>query len=359
MNEKVSRKLTIFSLGMTVAILTYHMAIFDSYSIAFSDAFDKWIYLGFTNIFRSFGSLALGYFFMVSAFLLYWNLREDSVRRKVLGRMASLGIPFVVWNAYAIVFYVLKDGVLPARTLKEFLLAISVAPVNGPLWYVFVLILFLAFIPVGLRVRELSCKKQWIALGGVTLLSMGFSLTYYHMNVDWLREAFWLERIVRYIPAYMLGIVLASDRGIRFRTSENKKHLARTVFLLTVLFVVLTGAEDGTTPVNYLIMRIYPVALWYAWECRKEQPIKNVLFRSSFFYFAAHEPIIIILQWVLSKLGLSNRVWSGVQLVGLRIFAVLVITAGLMVVVLVLNRISSKFLNFLLGGRMEIRHNLK
>lgn len=353
MNEKISRKLTLLSLVMTLAILIYHMDIFYAYEVVFSSVLDQWIYRGFTNIFRSFGSLALGYFFMVSSFLLYWNLKKETVRKKVVGRITSLGIPFVIWNMYALVFYVLKDGGLPICSSKDFLLTISVAPVNGPLWYVFVLILFLAFIPLGMKLREFPPKRQWVVLGFCTILSLGFSLAYHHVNAAWLREAFWLERIVRYIPAYMLGIVLASDHGEHFRTAGNQQVVARIVLVFTVLFIIFAGADDGTSPINYLVMRAYPVAFWYVWESRKVKPLTHYLFSSSFFYYAAHEPIIITLYWILSKVGLPRLIWTGTQIVGLWILFSLLVVGFLTILVLIIHRISKKCLNVLLGGRIQ------
>ena len=130
---------------MSMVIVLYHFNIDYIYgvNISYRGMFEEQLFSYWKSCLDGLASLSVGYFFVSSAFLLYYNLTEDNFRQKIIRRCKSLVIPYVAWNSISYVVEFLINGSFPQIDGKVDLIdRLFLNPFDGPLWFMFVLLLF-------------------------------------------------------------------------------------------------------------------------------------------------------------------------------------------------------------------------
>lgn len=144
-------------------------------------------------------STALPVLFMISGFLLFKNYSVSDYTNKIRRRIGRLVVPYISWNAFFILFYLVGSLVVPRLALRvdgfhlfsfsgivDKMFSLMAAPIDGPLWFIRTLFVYSLISPiialflkkVYLRVLFIACViilGAWFAEIGV---SPRLSLTY-------------------------------------------------------------------------------------------------------------------------------------------------------------------------------------
>lgn len=164
-----SNKMRVMNFFMTLTIAAMHI----SWNAGREDFFT-------VNILRNASGGAMGWFFFMSAF---WYFREYDYSvawKKLLKRMKTLLVPYIVWNFMKFML-IYGKGILKAGTFrgyeKTFLMSmifirfdgLEYMPINGPLWYVIRLLTYFLAAPV--IYFFLRDKRLGIAALAITFLA--------------------------------------------------------------------------------------------------------------------------------------------------------------------------------------------
>ena len=351
MAKTFSRKIALYSFAMSVVIVIYHMALFDIYPIEFVNLFDKIFYETIYEVLENSADIALGYFFTISAFLFYRTASQENLQSKIKGRIYSLGVPFVLWNVLAWIFFTLKEfePYLPNGPILSF----TFAPFMGPLWYMFVLIVYVLLSPLLMRLQSLNPKAQIFIYFILLVITMVLSIYLGQGSEAQFADLWWLERIIRYIPAYYLGIVVAWNGDKIYMERYNKRLvsvIAIAIFILSEVYIVMGAWMELNRVVTYLILRIQPILVWFMFHCNSEEKVEYFPLKISFFVYAMHELCIVALGIITYRLS-NLMVWTGYQLVILRCLSTLLVYIVILITAKVIKAGSPKVYGWLSGGR--------
>lgn len=131
-------------------------------------------------------------FFFISGYLFYFNYKPEEskvsfFRNKIVGRFYSLFIPYVLWNIiYAICLFIVNKQSFIEQTEGNLLCIFwhingsSFVPINGPLWFVRNLIIYVLLSPVIFYIiRHTASTVLFICLYSFIYLK-------YSLGFDWL-----------------------------------------------------------------------------------------------------------------------------------------------------------------------------
>ena len=306
MSENSSKKLKILSFFFTIIIVAYHvdLRVFPFYhSRVLID-----IILGFWEYMAN---VALSYFFMTTAFLLYLNADQINVKTKLRRRVHSLVIPFLLWNTIYLIVKCIKTGVLDG--MLAVLDGFSFHPYDGPLWYVFAIILLSLLSPIVVRLKN----RSWFRTGMVgfcILMAIVYSLHIVQIvgnSLGWPTEIIiWTKRLARYLPSYTAGAFV----GLYFpewidRANKRKPGSRKSVAFL--LFIVSSAISwslweihvpDG---IKLIILFVTPVLIWYLILPCRQGFVRWI--HNTFLIYASH---VMLLDWIVTPI-LNLSIWKG------------------------------------------------
>lgn len=275
-------KMVFYSFWMTILIVVYHLA---PHLIEMSIFAEKG-YL--KQFFETFGSIALNYFFAVSAYKFF--VSEKSCKDKLKKRLITLIIPYMVWNTVYILLYILQKGI---PDLKEFALGYTLTPFDGPLWYIFVLYIYFVFFSICIK-KSPNCiekLKWWIIV--LTLVAAIFHYavisSVINFPYDW-----WIERAIRMLPPFLYGCFVA-----QCGSNLVSKHNMMISGMISIASLALsTVLGDGA--ITILLLYICSVALW---NITPNFTLKNrlIIRNDMFTIYALHEGIIVVVLALFSK----------------------------------------------------------
>lgn len=336
MNERLTDKLTFCSFWMTIIIVIYHTA---PHLIEMSD---KLRGENVRNFFETFGPIALNYFFAISAYKFF--VSQKDFRGKLLKRVTTLMVPYIVWNTLYILLYMVQNGFPNLETL---ILGYTLNPFDGPLWYVFVLYIFLTM-SFYLDIQTLSKKIIYIAL----FISVGAAL--FHWRVITKNYSFtfdyWIERAIRMLPPFLFGAYCGKNSGVMRKNYAGKTCVVGTVAAISAI-VAATYLGDGFT--TTLLLYFCTLCLWIAipnFNLKEDSLLK----KGVFLIYALHEGVIIILLEIINKSGIDNLVTGACSF--------MVIIGGVVIIIWIISLIISNIIShcpriinvMLTGGRNSV-----
>lgn len=283
-------KMVVYSFWMTILIVVYHLAphLIDMLKIG-----EKTFYKQF---FETFGSIALNYFFAVSAYKFF--ISSKTYKEKLKKRLITLLVPYVIWNSLYIILYALQKGIPDFQT---FILGYTLTPFDGPLWYIF----FMLSSVFDLKKISRGIKYSIIPLSIVVALFHNLVINY---EISFPYD-YWVERTFRMIPPFLMGL-LFSEKEIFNNKIKYKSPIASTLVIICI--VLATSLGDGY--VTILLMYLCSLCLWFV--------VTNITLKSNsiirndmFIIYAVHEGIIMITLAVINKLQLTDVVGSVSSLV--------------------------------------------
>ena len=226
----VSNKITYINWLMAVLMVLYHLNPYSRFSFEHDGLYDN-----FSMAVSILGRVSLGYFFLMSGFLLYHKSEEPGATiRKVKSRIKTLLMPFLAWNVIGMIFRVLMDNRLPFDGITDLLLGFSFFPFDGPLWYMFCLILLLPLLPV---IRRIRSKGIHII---ILLCFSAISILLYAKIGNSASDALvdWGCRCIYYLPLYYLGVYCGLYHGYDIFIDKYKGAsfaITGGIFMLTII----------------------------------------------------------------------------------------------------------------------------
>ena len=345
MTKTFSRKISIYTFVMSLLIVLYHVSVFNSYSIILGSNLETTVYAVCRKLFNNLAAISLGFFFATSAYLMYQSADNSTIYAKVKKRLFTLGVPFVFWNIveFAFLYFVHQ---LDAISILSF----SLDPFDGPLWYVFALLILSAISPLILNLKKLSLNCVLLIFVVIVVASSIFCLAY---NKKLCFEGlYWLERVVRYLPAYFSGILLAwyGDKITKESYKKNIVELVARMFTIFGILIILVFNSSEENILTYCILRLLPVSVWFSFHCESNEKINNFPIKISFILYAIHDMIVRIIGWGGYKVLNTDSI-TGYQFILFRVVSLLIIYCIALCVAYVVKRFIPKLYVIMTGGR--------
>ncbi len=354
MNKNVSRKITILNFAMTMGIVLYHYRTFQRLPYSGTPT-EESVLQWFSNGCEGIGSLALGFFFMLSGFLLYQGADNSrDMFKKLKKRCYSLGIPYILWNCIIILFLYVKNRCLPFQTLREFIKGFTISPFDGPLWYITALLLLMLPAPLLIHLKKRPAISM-ILLAAIFAASVAVSALKLFPTLNNWEYFWWLERFIRYCPSYFAGAFAGIHCAPFLLQEKYPKNavciIASVLFLTSALYICLTGIDGFGA---WLTLRIQPILLWFAVDSRLMFKKPGFPLQISFFIYATHQTIIIPLLDARLLPYVSQFTYSPYGIIGIRLGGVLLVyLAVLLAAVLMKYLLHPKFFSALSGNRVS------
>ena len=306
MSEGLSKKISIYNFIFTMGIVIYH---WKNFYISYSSKTNVFTELMF-QWYNLLGSICLGFFFAISAYLFYLGVdSKDTLVKKIKKRLLTLGIPFIVWNilylGYKLIYSILRGkgiDISPMDLLKGF----TLEPFDGPFWYVFALLLLMAFSPLLLKLR----KRPKIFLAMLLGVFFGCCAASQLFNSEKLIFS-WLLRMANYLPLYLLGAYLGACKSDMISDGKyiNKWISACAAVLSAVIIVYLVAFDFNIMLLSWILRVILPISLWLSVPDNVFENAKiGFPLKISFFIYAMHSLLIGILNTLFVKVVGYNSI---------------------------------------------------
>lgn len=321
-----------YSFWMTILIVIYHLAP----HLIDLEKYKGDIYC--RHFFETFGSIALNYFFAASAYKFF--VSKKSYKIKLKKRIKTLIIPFVVWNTIYIILYILQKGIPGSKTL---ILGYTLAPFDGPLWYIFVIYIFFVIYSVIIKHKNISYLRFFIIL-------LSFSAAMFHAlaikKIIYFPYIFWVERTCRMLPAFLAGMYFA-----RKHNAVHKKN-SNVVAALGAATCILMATYLGDGFVTIILMYLCTFLLWLIFPniiLKSNSIMRNEMFS----VYALHEGVIVIVLALINNLKIV--VITGTKSV---IAGIMIVTSMILIIGIIFNfclkKLPAIFDILFTGGRNRI-----
>lgn len=115
-------------------------------------------------------AMALPTFFIISGYLMFQHFDLQSIGKKLIRRLRRLVVPYLVWNVTFVLFYLMLARCVPRLSVRvsgfgldtwsgaiEKIVSLTIAPIDGPLWFLRALVYLSLLSPLlwlGLRVSR-------------------------------------------------------------------------------------------------------------------------------------------------------------------------------------------------------------
>jgi peptidoglycan/LPS O-acetylase OafA/YrhL len=261
------------------------ITVFFSHTTLLGFFADKRVDDGWFAVLSRTGSAALGFFFILSGFVLTWSAPEHEPKRRFWRRRAARILPnhLVVCAVFIVLLILIRGGAPLWPTLANVALVQSWIPnmtifngINPPSWSLSCEILFYAAFPWLLAgFRRLSAAWLWSIGGGIVavmlvlpavstaLLPVEPKYTYAHAAFPqfWFVQQFPLTRMLDFVLGIVIARLVMQDRWIRLSLPAAA--------LLTLAFYVVVSE---VVPLLYSVVAamVVPLALLVAAGARAD-----------------------------------------------------------------------------------------
>lgn len=190
-------------------------------------------------------SAALPVLFIISGFLLFKSYSFVDYFNKIKRRVGRLVVPYMSWNAFFIIFYMIGSIVVPRLALRvdgfnlfslsgivDKMFGLMSAPIDGPLWFIRTLFVYSVLSPI----MALFLKNNFLRVLFITsVISIGL----------WCAQIGLSSRLALTYPAYSLLMFFIG--GIISKTAFTPVTLFKSkkiLFLSLILLVIGSNISD-------------------------------------------------------------------------------------------------------------------
>lgn len=291
---------------------------------------------------------AVQFFFILSGYLLFKNLNATNIKRKLKSRAFSLVIPYVLWNIFYIIFWLIASGLGWSDTVVDLnvlslLKAIVLHRYFSTYWFMGNLILYVALTPF---IYLASKKKIVLIVVDLLILIDQFLLEYGGINVQIGEQgAFGTD----WFLYFLIGVNIAVFSPDLFKVCIKAKHIALMSIGGGIACILLTALLRQIWILRLLIRTIsilfavVVVCSSINWSGVKVRP----WMRKSFVIYSWHGMICSFVSKVIYRVFPSNRL--------VEIFDYFSYVVIGLAVILILDELGKKFIpqirHLFLGGR--------
>lgn len=343
MDKRISSNIKIFSFVVSCFMVLFHAGMYDNSNAV--NQFDRELSELINYDYKLLAFFGLSFFFSVTGFLLFYGLNYRNYLKKIERRVHSLLIPYLIWQALVLI----KDLCIGRRyeildvLLRTF--GLELWPLNGPLWYVYVVFLLALLLSPVLLLMFSSKRSAWISTFAMLILIRFLKQT----SIEPVRIVVsygLFSRILTYLPAYMIGAYYG-----RFY-EKNRMPESMVYSLAVVLFAYLLDFKISGFFTDMVVMTLPMVLIFIFPSIPKLENRK--IYDYTFLIYALHHPFIVDLKGFIDE-GLA---WIPIPVTILNIFEHLLILAASVLLAAglskLLEKLSPKILAVLTGGRTPV-----
>lgn len=337
MKKEYSEKIPVIQFLMLLEVMLYHLELMPVKEPI--NAFDLWLNeLNFNIIWGELTQLCMSWFFGITGFLLFRNLRFQNLGSKLLSRVKTLLVPYTLWCLLYVVKSIFQGNSWTLRQVFEQTFLLRVWPPLPSFWYIYAVFLFSLLSPVFLVLFR-NEKTGWVSSVALIVLLYVFWAKIHIGN----GYPHYTGNIKSFFPAYVVG---AFYGHIYDNSTIQSKLKYMAAFL--VVGVLLTPAVDNL--LSHMAIAILPMFILFVVpvpECMKNRK----LYRLNFLIYATHQAIISLTNARIRNVLLSLIPYVSIANILGRILCILVIIAVNIVIHALMTRFTPKTLKLLTGGR--------
>lgn len=306
---RFSRKVIIVSFILSVFVMYIHAKNLAYYD--FGDAHGTLIYILNQIMSETFGRVAVPFFFLQSGYWMFrydiHNKKSDVLKRKLKKKVVSLGIPYLLWNIWGLLFFVImtripgmpfklyRDGQVVALTWNNIIKGIFFHEFYFPFWFMQELIVLTALSPV----LVILLRKRYTAYVTVIILMI---ITMLDINTPLCQTSS--------VLLFILGGTLSVYHR-EYWEKLNGNHFETAIYI--VLFLICAVLKWLSIPfISTIYIIVSPILFWKScellgqWKVFDHEPLWFC--KQSFFIYSAHIFIVEGLSSIMSKVS-SNMLW--------------------------------------------------
>ena len=339
MDKRISSNIKIFSFVVSCFMVLFHAGMYDNSNAI--NQFDRELSELINYDYKLLAFFGLSFFFSVTGFLLFYGLNYRNYLKKIERRVHSLLIPYLIWQALVLI----KDLCIGRRyeildvLLRTF--GLELWPLNGPLWYVYVVFLLALLLSPVLLLMFSSKRSAWISTFAMLILIRFLKQT----SIEPVRIVVsygLFSRILTYLPAYMIGAYYG-----RFY-EKNRMPESMVYSLAVVLFAYLLDFKISGFFTDMVVMTLPMVLIFIFPSIPKLENRK--IYGYTFLIYALHHPFIVDLKGFIDE----GMAWIPIPVTILNIFEHMLILAVSVLLAAglskLLEKLSPKILAVLTGG---------
>lgn len=343
MDKRISSNIKIFSFVVSCFMVLFHAGMYDNSNAV--NQFDRELSELINYDYKLLAFFGLSFFFSVTGFLLFYGLNYRNYLKKIERRVHSLLIPYLIWQALVLI----KDLCIGRKyeildvLLRTF--GLELWPLNGPLWYVYVVLLLALLLSPVLLLMFSSKRSAWISTFAMLIVIRFLKQT----SIEPVRIVVsygLFSRILTYLPAYMIGAYYGKFY------EKNKMPESMVYSLAVVLFAYLLDFKISGFFTDMVVMTLPMVLIFIFPSIPKLE--NRTIYGYTFLIYALHHPIIVDLKGFIDE-GLA---WIPIPVTILNIFEHLLILAASVLLAAclskLLEKLSPKILAVLTGGRTPV-----
>lgn len=292
---------------------------------------------------------------MISGYLFYRTYQVKNVKRKLISRIHSLFIPYIIWNMFYTIsmFILVKIHLIHKISISNNLMEIVFQMINSefsPLWFVKYLMIFTITAPFLYYI--LKNKKLGIVF---ILCCMGLNWYFCYSGVMTLpinvNENSLTMLNYQYVY-YGVGSYAALHlRNIIEERNQKRAKICSVIFILLFIINYIMGImQIQNVIINHVWRLIYICVLWFVLDYLPQISIKSWM-NNSFFLYCSH---LIVLQCsqrvceiILNKMSLSGGIFSVLEFI---VLPIIIITL-LLFLAEILKKYLPRIWNVISGGR--------
>lgn len=353
MKKEVSNKFKYFNFIFTLLIVLYHFRFKTGLNIYPKSGIDTLMFTSFLSIIENSVFLAMTVFFMISAFLFYFNIdKPKDTLNKMKKRIKTLLIPYLSWTIVSILFKILVIHQTPINSPYSVIKCLFLDPADGPLWYILALLIFMLPAPLIVKLKNkklLSIISLLFVLIIVELREFGYISTLIKID-DW----WWHGNMLGYIPAYAIGtyLGLTYSEAIIQEKYNNRITSIIGIIMMIVSIVLIKHAKVYANSQFYLFIML-TIGLWLSLKSNIFKREIPKIMACSFFMYALHQPILIPLVSRITKIIIRNSTILGYQFILIKIISVFAIFIISWLIFITLKNVLPQKIFFTLSGGRE------
>ena len=198
MKKKYSEKIPVIQFLMLLEVMLYHLELMPVKEPI--NAFDLWLNeLNFNIIWGELTRLCMSWFFGITGFLLFRNLRFQNLGSKLLSRVKTLLVPYTLWCLLYVVKSIFQGNSWTLRQVFEQTFLLRVWPPLPSFWYIYAVFLFSLLSPVFLVLFR-NEKTGWVSSAAMIVLlyvfwakiHIGNGYPHYTGNIKSFSQPMWL-----------------------------------------------------------------------------------------------------------------------------------------------------------------------
>lgn len=204
------------------------------------------------------------------------------------------------------------------------------------------------FAPILLKLKK-NCKLAMIIFFLLILICGGISKYYFKYTEGTL---YWLERIIRYFPAFLMGVIVAffGKKIIDEEYNKRKVEVINRILSIGIIIIMLYTGDLEKNIICFMLLRILPITIWFSFHGFEILSTDKVIFKISFLLFLMHDILIRILGHIY-LIAFSSFEKNGLFIIGTRLMITVLIFCIVILFAIVMKKLFPNVYDVLVGGR--------